>query len=81
MSINVTSDKNTIMIEIPLEKPWLSQSGKSLLVASTHGTKMTDVRYKGRNVSILLNAFIRPTDKEVEAHQKKEPKKTKKSRK
>jgi len=52
-----------LKIELPLEKPKPSKSGKTMVVASTHGVKTTEVRYKGRNIVVVANAFIYPSEK------------------
>jgi hypothetical protein len=50
---------NKLVIEIPLNAvPVPSTSGKTLVVASTHGNKVTDARVEGRNVVVGLNAYI-----------------------
>lgn len=50
---------NTLVIEIPLHAvPVLSSSGKTLVVASTHGNKVTEAQVDGKNVVVGLNAYI-----------------------
>ena len=71
--VNVSREENTLKIDLPIEQPWLSKSGKTLLIGSSHGSKMTSAKYKGRNILLLLNAFIYPTDKELSKYQKKQP--------
>ena len=58
MALIVKREKNKLKIELPLEPPTPSKSGKSDVVASSRGVVMTDVRYKGRAVAVVLNAFI-----------------------
>src|SRR6266849_7865033 len=53
-----------LVIELPLEKPRPSATGKTLLVASTRGVQRTTARLKGRPISMVVNAFI-PRDGEV----------------
>ena len=52
-----------LQIEIPITEPTVSASGKTLVVASSHGNQVTDatVTYKGREhrVTIGLNAYIK----------------------
>lgn len=51
--------KNDILhIEIPLQKPKASASGKSLVVASSRGNKTTTALVDGKPVTIGLNAYI-----------------------
>jgi len=80
MSLKITRDRKTLKIELPLETPWLSKSAKTLLVASTHGPRMTEAIHKGRNISLLLNAYIRPTEKELKRLQERPRRKPRKSR-
>lgn len=48
-----------LVIEIPLNAvPVLSTSGKTLVVASTHGNKVTDAQIDGKNIVVGLNAYI-----------------------
>jgi hypothetical protein len=47
-----------LILTLPLEKSVPSRSGKTLVIASTHGTVTTDVLYRGKHVVITFNAFI-----------------------
>jgi hypothetical protein len=50
---------NKLVIEIPLNgTPVPSTSGKTLVVASTHGNKVTEAQINGKNIIIGLNAYI-----------------------
>jgi hypothetical protein len=50
---------NKLVIEIPLNvAPVPSMSGKTLVVASTHGNKVTEAQVSGKNVVVGLNAYI-----------------------
>jgi hypothetical protein len=50
---------NKLVIEIPLNAvPVPSTSGKTLVVASTHGNKVTEAQINGKNVVVGLNAYI-----------------------
>ncbi len=50
---------NKLVIEIPLNAPPVpSSSGKTLVIASTHGNKVTQAQVNGRNVAVGLNAYI-----------------------
>jgi hypothetical protein len=59
MAMTVEIRDNKLCIEIDLEKPTPSSSGKTLVVASTHGNAVTDVMIDGKPVTIGLNAYIR----------------------
>ncbi len=58
--MTVAIKNNKLCIEIDLEKPTPSASGKTLLVASTRGNAVTDVMVDGKPVAIGLNAYIKP---------------------
>jgi hypothetical protein len=60
----------TLVIELPLEKPRPSATGKTLLVASTRGVKRSAALYKGQNISVVANAFIFPNGQFSEAKAK-----------
>ncbi len=51
---------NKLCIEIDLEKPTPSTSGKTLVVASTHGNTVTTAEVDGKPITIGLNAYIKP---------------------
>jgi len=60
MAMNVQIKNNKLCIEIDLEKPTPSSSGKTLVVASTRGNVVTAVEIDGKPVTIGLNAYIKP---------------------
>jgi len=60
MPMTVEIKNNKLIIEIDLEKPTPSASGKTLVVASTRGNAVTDVLVDGKPVTIGLNAYIKP---------------------
>ena len=48
-----------LVIRIPVEAtPYPSQTGKTLIVATTHGGVKTSVQVQGKAVTISLNAYI-----------------------
>lgn len=51
---------NTLIISIPLQEPTPSASGKTLVVASTHGNMATTAKIEGKPVIIGVNAYIKP---------------------
>ncbi|NBJ14824.1 MAG: hypothetical protein FNP40_04475 [Dehalobacter sp. 4CP] len=57
MKVEIRDDK--LCIEIDLETPTPSSSGKTLVVASTRGNVVTDVEIDGKPVTIGLNAYIK----------------------
>jgi hypothetical protein len=58
--VKTTIKDNTLFIEIPLEKPRPSASGKTLVVATTSGNITTTALVNGKPVTIGLNAYIKP---------------------
>ena len=63
MNMKVTKQKDVLKIELPLEKPRPSMSGKTLLVASSYGVKATNVIHEGHHVAVVASAFIYPKKK------------------
>ena len=56
-----------LVIKLPLDIPRYSAGGKILIIASTHGAKSTTARFRGKDVSISVKAFVHrvPAPKEV----------------
>ncbi|MCE5198591.1 MAG: hypothetical protein ABFD54_16510 [Armatimonadota bacterium] len=52
-------ENNELVIRIPLEKPHVSSSGKTLIVASTGGNVQIDAEVNGKPVFVGLNAYIK----------------------
>ena len=59
MAMKVEIKDNKLFIEIDLEKPTPSSSGKTLILASTHGNTVTTAEVDGKPVIIGLNAYIK----------------------
>jgi hypothetical protein len=59
MALKVELKNNKLFIEIDLEEPTPSSSGKTLVVASTHGNTVTTAEVDGRPITIGLNAYIK----------------------
>lgn len=48
-----------LLLKIPLKKePVKSTSGKSVVIASTHGNQKTECRLNGQVITVGVNAFI-----------------------
>jgi hypothetical protein len=58
--MKVTIEKNELVIRLPLQEPTPSGSGKTLVIASTHGNQKTGVQFKGKEVTVGVNAYIKP---------------------
>ncbi len=59
MALKVEIKENKLLIEIDLEKPTPSASGKTLVVASTHGNTVTGAEVDGKPLIVGLNAYIK----------------------
>ena len=58
--MKATIQDGKLIIEIPLQEPQRSASGKTLVVASSRGNKQTEALVQGKPVTIGLNAYIKP---------------------
>jgi hypothetical protein len=57
--MQVTIEGKDLVIRIPMTEPRPSASGKTLVVATSSGNKVTDAIVQGQNVVIGLNAYIK----------------------
>lgn len=56
----VTIEKGYLVVKVPMEaKPKPSSSGKTLVVASSHGNQKTEVEYEGMPIVVGLNAYVK----------------------
>ena len=54
-----TIENGQLVLRMPLEKnPAPSKSGKTLVVASTHGNQKTTCMVNGKPITVGLNAYI-----------------------
>lgn len=60
MSMKVEVKGKKLLIEIDIEEPKPSSSGKTLVIASSRGNAVTDATVNGKPVIIGLNAYIKP---------------------
>ena len=58
MAMTVEIKGNKLCIEIDLEPPTPSSSGKTLVVASSRGNAVTAAEIGGKPITIGLNAYI-----------------------
>jgi hypothetical protein len=60
MPTKVAIDKraNTLTITMPLQSARTSGSGKTRVIASTHGCHVTDLKRLGRPIVVSANAFV-----------------------
>jgi len=55
----VTVDEKTGTLTVKINMvPHVSASGKSLVIATTHGNQPTPATYKGKAIVLGLNAYI-----------------------
>jgi hypothetical protein len=57
--MKVEMKDGNLIITMPLEKPTPSASGKTLVVASTHGNQKTGVEIDGKEIIVGVNAYIK----------------------
>lgn len=56
--MEATIENGILIVRMPLQQPTPSASGKTLVVASSHGNIQTPCIIAGRNVTIGFNAYI-----------------------
>jgi len=56
--MNVEIKGKQLVVTIDMQEPAPSASGKTLVVASTHGNQATTATIKGKPIIIGLNAYI-----------------------
>ena len=47
-----------LVISIPLTKGYISATGKSLVLASTHGNLPTALKVDGKSLVVSVNAYV-----------------------
>lgn len=58
-SVNYDPKAQTLTLVIKTQSPAPSASGKTLVVATTHGNQPTEVQISGKTLVLGLNAYIR----------------------
>ncbi len=58
MNVRAKLNDDIFKFYLPLRKPKVSASGKSIVIASTTGLARTGVEYEGQEVFVSANAFI-----------------------
>lgn len=59
--MKATIEGGQLVIRIDMnDKPTPSATGKTLVVASSHGNQVTEAQVNGKPVTIGVNAYIRP---------------------
>ena len=57
--MEVKIEDGKLIISIELQKPTPSSSGKTLVVATTHGNVVTECMIEGKPVVVGVNAYIK----------------------
>ena len=61
MPITAKIVKGSLVITLPLNDPPVpSKTGKTLIVASSHGNQTTELSVNGKAVTVGVNAYIKP---------------------
>jgi hypothetical protein len=58
--MNAKIRKGNLIIVLPLEAPRASATGKTLVVASSHGVKKTTSQVDGKTLCVVASAFVYP---------------------
>ena len=56
--ITITRDGDELVIRVPLHKPTPSSTGKTQILATSHGVMFTVRKYKGKDIALNFNAFV-----------------------
>jgi hypothetical protein len=56
--MDVKIRKGNVVIELPLEEPRRSASGKTQDIASSYGVQRSTARIDGKIVCVIANAFV-----------------------
>jgi hypothetical protein len=56
--LSATREGDTLVIRIPIQTPTPSSSGKTLVVASTHGNQRAGIQIDGKDVFVGVNAYV-----------------------
>lgn len=60
MKVEIDKKANELVIRIPLQEPTRSASGKTMVVASSHGGIATAAVIDGKPVKVNVSAWIQP---------------------
>ena len=58
--MKVSIKGNVMTIEIDMQAPTPSSTGKTLMVATSHGYAGTEAKVNGKPVTVSVNAYIKP---------------------
>jgi hypothetical protein len=66
--MQVAIEGNDLVVRLPLEEPTPSTSGKTLIVASSHGSHETTATFNGKPIIVGCNAYVYAKDKKPSAN-------------
>jgi hypothetical protein len=58
VQVSVNKQEKTLTITVPLQSARTSASGKTKVIASTHGCHVTELKRLGQSVVVTANAFV-----------------------
>ena len=58
MKVTIDEKAGTVTVVLSLQEPTPSASGKTLVVASTRGNKVSDATVNGKPVTVGCNCYI-----------------------
>lgn len=64
MQPKIRKRNRTLVIELPFGSPRKSASGKTRVVASTHGRLITALEYRGKPIVVVASAYFYPNGAE-----------------
>jgi hypothetical protein len=73
MALRSRLKDGVLRLEIPIQEPRPSGSGKTLVVASTHGLVNTGIEHRGSEIIVNANAFIENRKRSSKKTKRKEP--------
>lgn len=59
LSCKVDEQKKVLIITVDLQEPTPSASGKTLVVATTHGNQPSGINVQGKALIVGVNAYLR----------------------
>jgi len=59
LSCKVDEQKKVLIITVDLQEPTPSASGKTLVVATTHGNQASGINVQGKALIVGVNAYLR----------------------
>lgn len=59
LSCKVDEQRKVLIITVDLQEPTPSASGKTLVVATTHGNQASGINVQGKPLIVGVNAYLR----------------------